>query len=357
MSRLAPLIRIVFSAVALLTLAAPALAWNGSSRGSVQWLTPDASASATVELVVTHEPNGRTRVVGTIPLPGELGDGVISIRIEAALLNAGRTSLPDPAVNLRYTEYFNNGDLAFSANTVREGTLRLDAYNGGLDLAFVATLFDANGTAWRQLSYTGAPLTPIDPDDLIDDTPPTRDGNGFVAAVLAPNNGCGSGYDDDEDYYTDRRDRTRDPEDDDDSDDWQWDNTATGSTSSTGGGCDADDTDDYSDDSSGGCDGDDLDSDTSSSSGSGCDSSSSDASSGCDGGEAASGCDCGGDALASSNGRRKRAWIARAVSWLPYFAVFGLIRVMRRRRSPAERIAEGEAPTPAESTAEDDSMA
>lgn len=355
MSRLAlrPLIgplAVVLLALTLGALGAPALAWNGSSRGHVQWLSATESATAAVELVVTHEPDGPTRLVGNLPLPGELGDGVLSMRIEAALLNAGKVSLPDPLATLRYTEYLNNGDLAFAAAEVRDGTLRIDTYSGGLDLAFVATLYNEDGSVWRQISYAGAPLTPLDPDDLNGDPPPETDNSGFVAAVLSPNQGCGSGYEDDRyddpEYYDDR---TRDPDDEDDSEDWNWDNTSAGSPSS-GSGCEADDSDDYSDDSSGGCEGDDTSS-AASETGSGCDSGgSSDAASGC--GEAASGCDCGGDALANHRGRRRSALMARAVSWLPYFAVFGLLRVMRRRRLPTARASTDHGPVPDAATGE-----
>lgn len=287
----------------LVALAPLCGAWQGAGNGLIGWaagVAKRAGEETTVPLdvVVRVDPDQGVHLVATLELPGPGGDGVLGLRLDRAAAAERSLELPDPRVEVTYTEYTSDGRIAFEAARVTAGRLRAKGMRfEEIDLRLELDLEapGPTGRRWRRLADTDVIVRPVVVE--VDDTSPAAGAGGEppVEAV----GGCeGNSYDDD-------------PYDDAEHD-WE-----SGSPSSSGG-CEGDDlgssdgADTWSDD-GGGCEGDDV-------------GGSSDAGEGCDGA-------CAGDAMAAGPGARRprRVWAARVVGWLPWLMVFAALRLARRR--------------------------
>lgn len=272
-------------AMAVAALGLMSAGWNGSGGGDLVWEGPGQQpTSADVEAVGAVD--GEVQAIVTAELPGGR-TGVLSVLVRPGALNRGRVSLPTPDVRIGYAEYDRRGLTVFlSDRRPVGGTLRA-LYAGDVEVAVTADFVDRDDPhLWRRVEGLRFALVPVDDGD---DAPVVREGGGSSGGVVVVNHDSG-GCSGDDDW------------DDDDG----WDDSDDGwDSGSSGGGCDGDDLDSSSSDSGGGCEGDDMDSGGSSG--------------------------CEGDAVAAGRGRRIRSpWLARAVTWLPWFLVFLFIRLARR---------------------------
>jgi hypothetical protein len=294
----------------------PVAAWQGGASGRIGY-TADATdeARAAAAFVARVDGGGLTLIV-TVDVPGEAGDAVLSLDVPPELAHGRLFSLPARGVRVVYLEYDGEGRVVFraarSAGTVRFrlGSSRLDV---ALDVAFEGEL-----GARRRLTggQTELPQDVDSPEAIRarEDAEARGEGPYVLYVDDHSDQGCGA-QDDPEDWRDDPRS----------------DSAGYGAgDSSTGGGCAGDDLGsgaedpvESSGDSGGGCEGDDVDSETDTS-GSGCD----------DG--------CAGDGLAEASmlGRppsrsKVDVWVARCVSWSPWWLALAAVRVMRgapRRR-------------------------
>ena len=270
------------------------LAWTGSGEGVVQWTAGDADGTQEsqrfpVDVVARVTPDEQTQMIISFALTRDLGDGVLSLRLDDRLRYAGAIELPDSRVQLRYQEYDLNGGIHFKAQERVRGRLLFDGGdNRWAELELL--LGDTQSPSWRRLERLQLDLRPVDP---VEESEPDSD-----QALLAPGGGgCDEGWDEDEEYEDDYEGSSSSGCDGDDLDDGS--SSPTSAPTSDSGGCEGDG--ESAD--SGGCEGDDLDAD-------------------------------GGDSGCSLSHKRKRnPWILRALNWVPWLLCFLSLRLFRRRRA------------------------
>ncbi len=260
--------------VLFLVLSSPLfLAWIGSGDGSGRWSAGEGKRvevrdrRVSLDVVARVRESRPTHLVTTIPLPG--ADGVLTVVADGE----GRITLPGPGAKVQYDEYDRDGEIVFRAGRV-EGELWTGNDDERVEVELRLRMFDVDRPdVWRTLDRVSVDVESAKPEPKAE--PAHHDHHHYE------DSGCESGFDDDA-YEED------------------------GDEGYGGGGCEGDDLD--SGESGGGCEGDDLDSD--------------------DGGG------CEGDAIAAPGARcrnRRSPLLLRALNWFPYLAVFGFIRVMRRR--------------------------
>ncbi len=270
------------------------LAWTGSGEGVVQWTAGGAegaqeSQRLPVDVVARVTPDQQTQMILSFALPQDVGDGILSLRLDDRLRYAGPVELPDSRVQLRYQEYGLDGEVRFRAQERLQGRILFDGTDGRW-AEMKVLLGDAQSPTWRSLERLEINLRPVDPAEEDEPVPDE--------ALQAPGDGgCDPGWIEDDGY-----------EDNDYEDDYE----------EGGSGCEGDDLDDGSSDStsdSGGCEG---------------SSDSSTDSSGCGGDDI----DTGGDSGCRASRRaRRNPWLLRALNWVPWLLCFLSLRLLRRRSS------------------------
>jgi hypothetical protein len=294
----------------------PVAAWQGGASGRIGY-TADATDETRAEAAfVARVDGGGLTLIVTVDVPGEAGDAVLSFDVPPEQARGRMFTLPARGVRVVYLEYDGEGRVVFRA-AQSAGTVRFALGSSRLDVALNVVFEDETG-ARRRLQGGRAELPQdVDSPEAVrarEEAETQGDGPYVLYVDDHGDQGCGA-QDDPEDWR----------------DDPQSDTSGYGAgDSSTGGGCagddfgsGAEDPAESSGDSGGGCEGDDVDSDTDTS-GSGCD----------DG--------CAGDGLAEASllGRRPSrskvdVWVARCVSWTPWWLALLAVRVMRgasRRR-------------------------
>ena len=294
-------------------LLAPLLgAWQGSGESSGAY---DAWTAATGDPVSARQSvafdavgrvnNGSTDLVLVFDLPGTKGDGVLTLRFDWDVSTGAPYTLPGPMVEVTYEEYSAKGETVFFTHSA-SGTLESHFSSDGAFYAVLNLHCVAADQSYRDLVNLAVDLEPDTnaPAPADNSTGETQPAGG---SVTASNGGC-----EDNSYESSS------------ADDSSW--NADSSAANDSGGCDGSsdtstDTGETSSDS--GCAGDDVSSDTSSSS------------SGC-------GDSCQGDAAAALSraplaphpgapGRVRHLFLAKLVSWLPYWVVLVPLGLRNRR--------------------------
>ncbi len=285
-------------ALGLALIAPLCLAWTGGGEARGTWTEGEgktilAERPLGGDAVVQLAPDGEVQVVATIDLPGGVGDAVLGMHLGSRIWQLGPVPLDDADVDLRYTEYGEDGEVLFRGDAEPEGTVRIYGdLAGGLVIELEADLFERDDARiWRRLHAARFVVRPTGRDEGLRDGP-GDDGVNVDGVVVG---GCDDGWDDDPDES------------------WSSDSSS---------GCEGDGLDGGD---SGGCEGDGLDGgDSSGCAGDGLDSG---GSSGCDGGG------CSGDALAAGSGRPRSRWALRLLNWAPWVLMCLAIRLLRRRRA------------------------
>jgi hypothetical protein len=297
----------------------PAAAWQGGASGRIGYTANAADETrATAAFVARVDGAGLTLIV-TVDVPGEAGDAVLSFDVPPEQARGRMFTLPAPGVRVVYLEYDADGRVVFRAAR-SAGTVRFSLGSSRLDVSMNVGFEDDLGERRRlQGGRAELPQDVDSPEAVQARRDAEEQGDGPYVLYVDDHGDQGCGAQDDPDDWRD------DP---------QSDTSGYGTgDSSTGGGCagddfgsGAEDPAESSGDSAGGCEGDGVDSDTDTSA------------SGCDDG-------CAGDGLAEASvlGRRPSrskvdVWVARCVSWTPWWIALLAVRVMRgapRRRGMA----------------------